>query len=320
MPPSSLSIVLRWKPVAIRWSSVALGQQVAGELLDGELVERHVGVERLDHPVAVRPDRPRAVLLVAVGVGVAGQVEPAPGPALAVVRRGEQPVDQLLVGVRRRVVDERVDLRRASAAGRSGRGRRRRTSVYRSACGDGFRPSASSRARTKWSIGFFGQSRLLDRRQRGLLRRRRTPSGPCTRPPRRPTARRIAFCGGRERLLGRRRRHHLGLVVRRRCGGPARSRRACRARWRARPTWPCTALGRAVEPQLRLAGLVVRAVALEAVLRQDRPDVPGVVNGRGRRPAGRRPARRSAIRRASSATSSSAPASAVPAARTRARR
>ena len=36
---------LRRKPVATRWSSVAFGQQIAGELLDGELVEGQVAVE-----------------------------------------------------------------------------------------------------------------------------------------------------------------------------------------------------------------------------------------------------------------------------------
>ena len=58
------------------------------------------------------------VLGVAVGVGVAGDVEPVPAPALAVVRRGEQAVDQPLVGVGRVVGEERRRLPPASAAGR----------------------------------------------------------------------------------------------------------------------------------------------------------------------------------------------------------
>ena len=56
-------------------------QQVAGDLLDDELVVRQVAVERVDDPVAVEPDLPRLVLLVAVGVGVAGRVEPDAGPS-----------------------------------------------------------------------------------------------------------------------------------------------------------------------------------------------------------------------------------------------
>ena len=80
--------------MATIWSCVAFGQQVAGDLLDDELVVGQVAVEGVDDPVAVEPDLARLVLLVAVGVGVAGRVEPEPAPALAVVGRGEQPVDQ----------------------------------------------------------------------------------------------------------------------------------------------------------------------------------------------------------------------------------
>ena len=47
------------------------GQHVARELLDGEPVERHVGVVGVDDPVAPAPHRPLAVGLIAVGVGVA---------------------------------------------------------------------------------------------------------------------------------------------------------------------------------------------------------------------------------------------------------
>ncbi len=86
------------------------GQHVAGELLDRELVERHPRVDRRNHPVAIRPDRTHAVFFVSVRVGVAGQIQPVPGPAFAVVRRGQQPIDEPLVGVGRPIVDERVGL------------------------------------------------------------------------------------------------------------------------------------------------------------------------------------------------------------------
>ncbi len=68
------------------------GQEVAGDLFDGEAVEGHVGVEGLDDPVAVGPEVTEVVALEAVRVGVAGGVEPGPGPAFAVVRRAEQAV------------------------------------------------------------------------------------------------------------------------------------------------------------------------------------------------------------------------------------
>src|SRR5262249_5697617 len=65
-------------------------QQVAGQLLDGELVERQVAIERADEPVPIAPGEwPAGVLFVAVTVGIAGQVEPVAAPALAIMRAVE---------------------------------------------------------------------------------------------------------------------------------------------------------------------------------------------------------------------------------------
>ncbi len=85
-------------------------QQVAGELLPRETVETLVDVERADDVVAVRADVHRVVAVVADGVGVADQIEPVHRHALAVVGRIEQAVHELLVSVRRFVIDERGDL------------------------------------------------------------------------------------------------------------------------------------------------------------------------------------------------------------------
>ena len=88
-----------------------LGEHVTRDLLDGEVAERQVPVEGVDDPVAVHPRGPAPVLLVAVRVGVSREVQPGTRPALTVVRRGEQAVDDLLVGIRARVGQERVHLR-----------------------------------------------------------------------------------------------------------------------------------------------------------------------------------------------------------------
>ena len=69
-------------------------QQVAGDLLDRELVERLVRVEGFDHPVAVGPHLARVVEVQAVGVGVARGIEPIAGAVLAVRRRRHQLVHQ----------------------------------------------------------------------------------------------------------------------------------------------------------------------------------------------------------------------------------
>ena len=69
-------------------------QDVAGDLVADELVIGHVAVERGDDPVAIPPRMgQRMIGVLAGGVGIAHQVEPVPSPALAVMRRGEQPID-----------------------------------------------------------------------------------------------------------------------------------------------------------------------------------------------------------------------------------
>ena len=53
-----------------------VGQHVARDLLDGELIERYVVVVGVDHPVAPPPHRPFAVCLIPVGIGVARGIQP----------------------------------------------------------------------------------------------------------------------------------------------------------------------------------------------------------------------------------------------------
>ena len=101
-----------------------LRQQVAGELPGDEAIERQVPVERRNHPVAPRPHLAHAIVLIAVRVGVARDVEPFGGHLLAVGGGGEQAIDDFLVRVRGAIGDEGVDLVRASAAARSGRASR----------------------------------------------------------------------------------------------------------------------------------------------------------------------------------------------------
>ena len=64
-----------------------VGQQIARQLLDRELVEWHAGIERLDHPMAVAPCmRAPVVLLITVAVGVTGLIQPGASPAFAIMR------------------------------------------------------------------------------------------------------------------------------------------------------------------------------------------------------------------------------------------
>ena len=55
------------------------------QLFDDELVERLVGVQRVDHVIAIPPDkRLLGIALVAVAVGVTHDIQPVPGPAFTI--------------------------------------------------------------------------------------------------------------------------------------------------------------------------------------------------------------------------------------------
>ena len=89
----------------------AVGQFVAGQLFPNEPVVGFVGVEGADDVVAVPPSMGLGLVgLVAVGLGEAHQIKPMPSPLLAVMGRLEQAIDQMLPGLRRRIVNEGLDL------------------------------------------------------------------------------------------------------------------------------------------------------------------------------------------------------------------
>ncbi len=74
-------------------------KKIAGQLLGHELRPRFVFVEGRDDPVAVGPDLAVVVEVEAVGVAVAGGIEPVARHVFAVARGGEEAVDGLLEGV-----------------------------------------------------------------------------------------------------------------------------------------------------------------------------------------------------------------------------
>ena len=91
---------------------VRLGRhQVAGDLFADETVEGFVAIEGIDDVVAVAERVAEGdVLVEAVRVGIAGDVEPMAAPALTVVRRCEEPVDDPGEGVGALVGEEIFDL------------------------------------------------------------------------------------------------------------------------------------------------------------------------------------------------------------------
>jgi hypothetical protein len=113
-----------------------VGQEIAGELLGRELIEALVGVEGVDHVIAIRED---ALVLIAVKthrVREARDIEPPHRHALAVVGRSEQALDLFLVGVARAVGEKRRCLRRVGGSPVRSSETRRNSRVF-SASGEG---------------------------------------------------------------------------------------------------------------------------------------------------------------------------------------
>ena len=129
-------------------------EHVAGDLLLHETAVGFVLIEGTDHVIAIGPGvGPRLVLVVAMRFAVMDHIQPVPGPAFAVAGRGQQPIDQVLIGGRRR---RRSRTRRsppAWAAGRSGRNRAGESASGDRLRGDGVSFCSRSLARTKASMG-----------------------------------------------------------------------------------------------------------------------------------------------------------------------
>ena len=232
-----------------------------------ELVVRHVGVERVDHPVAPRPDVAAIVLLVALRVGVAPEVHPHAREAFAIRGAREQCVDEPLVRIGPRVGEKRLAQR---LVGRQPREVERHAPRERRAVGLGRRrkPSGLEPREHEAVERPRDPRRTPDRRHRGLASRQerpvRAPRGALFDPAldhahfrrrqRRPLGRhaavRVVACDARKELA-------RGGVPRRHRGPPALERRR-HARM----------IGE-VEP----GHLADAAVAAEALRREDRQHI-----------------------------------------------
>ena len=87
-----------------------VGQQIASQLLNDELIEGQIAVECFDHPIAPAPHVPLAVLLIAVCICITRRIEPAESHPFAVTRRSEQTINHFFVSVRRLVVEKIINL------------------------------------------------------------------------------------------------------------------------------------------------------------------------------------------------------------------
>ena len=244
-------------------------QQVAGELFDGELVERLVLVVGADDPVAPGPHRARRVALEAVAVRVAGEVEPLHRHLLAEVGRGEEPVQRAGPRVRRVVREEGllVVLGRGQARQVEGGPAQQGRPV-----GLGVGSEAFLRQRAP-EPAVDGVAPGGDRRDGGFARFLESPVALVFGALGDPAADRVHL-GGRQHLMEFRRRH---VVVRVRRQQPLHHRTLLRLAGDDGGIAGLAALARrleGVEAQLALVLALVGAVAGEAGVGEDRPDVP----------------------------------------------
>ena len=259
-------------------------QQIARKLFGRELVERHVLVERVDDPLAVFPDAPFRIDMVAMRVGVARRIKPVTRLVLAVSRRVEQTVHQLFVGVLIPIGKERVHFLRCwgQACQVIGHPANQRGPVgFRG----GFQPFLFQ-TRENEIINLIARPFLvLHRGQRRAFGFDESPVALPIRSFRDPTAQRINL-RGRQRLAAFRRRHHVVFVLR----GNARDQFAlfrvaghdgqvARFKRLERVVFP-------VESEFGFALLLIRTMAGKALVGENRPDVPVEINGSFSRSAG----------------------------------
>ena len=242
-----------------------LGQQITGELLQEKLIRRHVGVERADHPVPPGPHAAVEVVLIAVGVGEAGDVEPVGRHPLAVVGRGQQAIDLFLECIARHVGRKRREF---------GRRRRQPRQIKRNPP----QPlAAAGRLARLKALGVqAGPHEVINRGPRPGRAfagwhnwHRRWHKRPVPRPgsPLIDPATQQCDLFGRQLPLGLRGRH-ADIVIR--ALDPVDQFTRCRVAANNH------VLGRGlfrVEPQVRRPLLGIRPVAGKAVARQDRQDV-----------------------------------------------
>ena len=248
-----------------------ISEQVARHLFGHEPIEGDVLRERPDHPIPPGPECPRLVVVVAVGVGVPGDIEPLHRHPLGIPRRHEKSVDHALVGRGGGIGEKRCNLLR----------RRRKASQIEGHAPQPGRPVGLGRGLEplRFEPGENEPIEIAPRPIAPLHRRDRRALSGKKRPVGRERGTGIDPPDEEGPLLAReglaeRIRWHLRLVRRMDAG---HHRAGCRITGDDRRR---AAVARSksfapdVEPQARLAGMLVRPVATPAMVGEDRLDRP----------------------------------------------
>ena len=91
-----------------------MGQQVARQLLNGELIEGQVSIQGVNDPLTISPGNgAEEVLQIPVAIRVVCQVEPPARPVFAKMARLQQAVHDTFISVDPWIIDKRFNLARA---------------------------------------------------------------------------------------------------------------------------------------------------------------------------------------------------------------
>ena len=78
---------------------ISIRQEITCKLFDGKLIKRQVTVVGIDHPVTPGPHAAVRVVLVTIGIGIAGGIKPVTRHVFAITRRSQQAINHFLISV-----------------------------------------------------------------------------------------------------------------------------------------------------------------------------------------------------------------------------
>ena len=259
-----------------------IGQQVSRQLPDGELVIGQVLIEGAHHPVAVGPHAALVVQVQAVGVGVAGCIQPVAAHVLAVAFGLQQAGHDFFIRIRAVVRQKGVDLRKRR---RQARQIQRHTADERLLGGLGLRRQFFLRQPClDEGVDRIADHAALHHRRRCFDRRFKAPVLLVFRALFDPALQYLHLRGSHV-LVGLRRGHHFIFVLGQDTLDDGADLRIAGLDGKGAVDGLEGALGH-IQAQISLALLGVKAVAGKAVVAEDRPDVAVEVELRRRRGGG----------------------------------
>jgi hypothetical protein len=250
-------------------------QQVPGHLLFCEAIKSLVFVKCANDPIAVRPNVLWLIAVIANRVGEAHDIEPTQRHSLAIVRVLHHAVDQPFISTWCPIVDKRRHFFR----------RRRNTQEIKiqtanqcAAIRLGRRPEPNLRQ----ALSHEHIDAVLPSGHLGLNRRFERPMLLVSGALGNPSVKDLLLSWS-EFLMRVGRRHNFIGFGRRDAARQLTIRRLARYDWRRAGLRRFDCVVAQVQPQLGLASVVVRTVAMKAVVRKDRSHVAIEFNSRQRR-------------------------------------